>query len=66
MDSNIVFHFSYVWNKEDFDRVDPENTDYLMGLFNPYQMHYAVNKRSDIAGEPSLPEMTRKVRFYIP
>lgn len=23
----------YVWNKTDFDAVDPENTDYLMGEF---------------------------------
>lgn len=23
----------YVWNKADFDAVDPETTDYLMGMF---------------------------------
>lgn len=23
----------YVWNKADFDAVDPETTDYLMGKF---------------------------------
>lgn len=51
---------SYVWNKQEFDRIDPANTDYLMGLFNPYQLQYALNKHLDIAGEPSLPEMTQK------
>lgn len=26
----------YVWNKTDFDAVDPETTDYLMGKFCCY------------------------------
>jgi len=23
--------FKYVWNKDEFDAIDPENTDYAMG-----------------------------------
>ncbi|XP_077988501.1 alkaline phosphatase, tissue-nonspecific isozyme-like [Glandiceps talaboti] len=50
----------YVWKKDDFDAVDPENTDYLLGLFEYSHMQYEANRAADVAGEPSLSEMTEK------
>ncbi|CAK8671334.1 unnamed protein product [Clavelina lepadiformis] len=51
---------SYVWNKAQFDAVDPQTTDHLMGLFSPYEMQYSLNRKNDKGGEPSLAEMTEK------
>ncbi|XP_044147012.1 alkaline phosphatase, tissue-nonspecific isozyme-like [Bufo gargarizans] len=48
----------YVWNKEQFDAVDEETTDYLMGLFEPKDMKYELNR--DHSTDPSLAEMTEK------
>ncbi|XP_030843569.1 alkaline phosphatase [Strongylocentrotus purpuratus] len=50
----------YVWNKEDFDNVEPTTTDYLLGLFEPGRMQYGADRAADGAGEPSLAEMTEK------
>ncbi|XP_076820060.1 alkaline phosphatase-like isoform X2 [Clavelina lepadiformis] len=50
----------YVWNKAQFDAVDPQTTDHLMGLFSPYEMQYSLNRDKDKGGEPSLAEMTEK------
>ncbi|KAJ3599483.1 hypothetical protein NHX12_033444 [Muraenolepis orangiensis] len=48
----------YVWNKADLDAVDPANTDFLMGLFEPKdcQYEYDRNKKTD----PSLTQMMEK------
>ncbi|CAH2248100.1 alkaline phosphatase [Pelobates cultripes] len=48
----------YVWNKKDFDSVDESKTDYLMGLFEPKDMNYELNRNPDM--DPSLAEMTEK------
>uniref|UniRef100_A0A8C5Q7F1 Alkaline phosphatase n=1 Tax=Leptobrachium leishanense TaxID=445787 RepID=A0A8C5Q7F1_9ANUR len=48
----------YVWNKSDFDAVDESTTDYLMGLFEPRDMNYELNR--DPTTDPSLEEMTEK------
>ncbi|XP_022525197.2 alkaline phosphatase, tissue-nonspecific isozyme [Astyanax mexicanus] len=48
----------YVWNKDDFDRVDPENTDYLMALFEPVDMRFEVER--DPLMDPSIIETTEK------
>ncbi|XP_027146257.1 intestinal-type alkaline phosphatase-like [Larimichthys crocea] len=48
----------YVWNKADFDAVNPKNTDFLMGLFEPRDCRYEVDR--DPAMDPSLTEMTEK------
>ncbi|XP_072014273.1 alkaline phosphatase, tissue-nonspecific isozyme-like [Amphiura filiformis] len=48
----------YVWEKTGFDAIDPANVDYLLGLFNPSHMEYHTHP--DIAGEPTLAEMTQK------
>ncbi|XP_072013014.1 alkaline phosphatase, tissue-nonspecific isozyme-like [Amphiura filiformis] len=48
----------YVWNQTRFDEVDPEKVDYLLGLFSDSHMQYDIHP--DVAGEPSLAEMTHK------
>eukprot|EP00058_Branchiostoma_floridae_P012708 XP_002598196.1 hypothetical protein BRAFLDRAFT_119115 [Branchiostoma floridae] len=50
----------YVWNETEFNSVDPESVDYLLGLFEPSSMQYSVDRLNDTAGEPSLAAMTRK------
>ncbi|KAK7094251.1 hypothetical protein V1264_007897 [Littorina saxatilis] len=52
--------FQYMWNKTEFDNLDPEKTDYLLALFNPSHMQYEADRKKDKGGEPSLAEMTRK------
>ncbi|KAK3104772.1 hypothetical protein FSP39_009854, partial [Pinctada imbricata] len=51
---------SYVWKKSDFDAVNPEDTDYLLGLFSASHMSYELERDSSANGEPSLAEMTDK------
>ncbi|KAM7409573.1 hypothetical protein PAMA_001182 [Pampus argenteus] len=48
----------YVWNKAAFDAVDPENTDFLMGLFEPKDCRYELDR--DSSWDPSLTEMMEK------
>lgn len=51
---------AYVWNKEQFDAIDSNNVDHLLGLFNPSHMQYSFDTPTDSGGEPSLSEMTAK------
>ncbi|MGI8466910.1 MAG: alkaline phosphatase [Pyrinomonadaceae bacterium] len=51
---------AYVWNKKDFDAIDPKKTKHLLGLFEPSHLHYNYDRAKDAAGEPSLSEMTSK------
>lgn len=51
---------TYVWNKTQFDQVDPRATDRLLGLFERSQMEYEHDRSKDTGGEPSLSEMTEK------
>ncbi len=51
---------AYVWNKKQFDAVDPATTDHLLGLFEPSHMQYEADRTDDPSGEPSLSEMTGK------
>ncbi|XP_071840262.1 alkaline phosphatase, tissue-nonspecific isozyme-like isoform X3 [Apostichopus japonicus] len=51
---------AYVWNKEDFDDVDPDTTEYVFGLFEPSHMQYESDRANDTSGEPSIAEMTEK------
>jgi len=53
-------HAAYVWNAEQFAAVNPATTDHLLGLFEPEHMKYETDRPKDIAGEPSLSEMTAK------
>jgi alkaline phosphatase len=48
----------YVWNREQFQSVDPARTPQLLGLFEPLDMNFEVDREKDVAGEPSLAEMT--------
>jgi len=50
----------YVWNQDQFDDIDPEKTDRLLGLFEPSHMHYEIDRNKDVAGEPALHEMTQR------
>lgn len=51
----------YVWNKVQFDAIDADTTDHLLGLFEPSHLHYEADRVAhDKAGEPSLTEMTTK------
>lgn len=51
---------AYVWNKQQFDRIDAKKTEHLLGLFEPSHMQYNYDRPKDKAGEPSLTEMTTK------
>jgi len=51
---------SYVMDQAGFDAVDANTTPRLFGLFNESHMQYEADRGNDIAGEPSLKEMTSK------
>jgi len=51
---------TYVYDKVGFDSVDPATTSTLFGLFNESHMQYEADRGNDIAGEPSLSDMTAK------
>ncbi|XP_078114262.1 intestinal-type alkaline phosphatase [Sander vitreus] len=48
----------YVWNRTEFDAVNPANTDFLMGLFEPKDCRYELDRDSSM--DPSLTEMMEK------
>ncbi|KAG6931955.1 Alkaline Phosphatase, Intestinal [Chelydra serpentina] len=48
----------YVWDKKGLDAVDENSTDYLLGLFEPKDMKYELNR--DAGTDPSIVEMTEK------
>jgi alkaline phosphatase len=50
----------YAWSRDQFEQVDPARTTRLLGLFEPGQMAFELDREKDIAGEPSLSEMTAK------
>jgi len=51
---------TYIETKKAFDLVDVEKTEKLFALFNPSHMRYEADRKNDVAGEPSLSEMTEK------
>ncbi|XP_062619646.1 alkaline phosphatase, tissue-nonspecific isozyme-like isoform X3 [Saccostrea cucullata] len=53
-------NYKYVWKKQDFDAIDENSIDYLLGLFNPVHMEYEIERDNSSDGEPSLTEMTTK------
>ncbi|ELU14152.1 hypothetical protein CAPTEDRAFT_176469 [Capitella teleta] len=53
-------NFHYVQNQTQFDNIDVENVDHVLGLFNPGHMNYEADRADDIWGEPSLEEMVQK------
>ncbi|MGE0594668.1 MAG: alkaline phosphatase [Vicinamibacterales bacterium] len=50
----------WIWNRAQFDAVDPATTTHLLGLFEPSHMQYEHDRPGDAAGEPSLSEMASK------
>ncbi|MCL1142167.1 alkaline phosphatase [Shewanella gaetbuli] len=50
----------YVYDQAGFDAVDANSTKRLMGLFNESHMQYEADRHNDIAGEPSVAQMTAK------
>lgn len=50
----------YVWNKQQFDAINPNKITHLLGLFEPSHMQYEHDRPKDKAGEPSIAEMTSK------
>ncbi|KAK4318054.1 hypothetical protein Pmani_010929 [Petrolisthes manimaculis] len=50
----------YVWNKAQFDKVDPRHTDYLLGIFGYSHLDFEVDRNKGPSGDPSLAEMTVK------
>jgi alkaline phosphatase len=50
----------YIIDQAGFDAINPETTTRLFGLFNESHMQYEADRANDIAGEPSLSEMTSK------
>jgi len=50
----------YVFEQAGFDAINTETTSKIFGLFNESHMQYEADRSNDIAGEPSLGEMTEK------
>ena len=51
---------AFVWNKAQFDAIDPASANHVLGLFEPSMMQYEADRPNDLAGEPSLAEMSEK------
>lgn len=51
---------AYVWNANQFNKIDAKKTDHLLGLFNRSHMQYEADREQDTGGEPSLSKMTQK------
>ena len=49
---------SYVMDQTGFDAIDTEAASKVFALFNESHMSYEADRANDIAGEPSLTEMT--------
>jgi len=50
----------FIWNKAQFDAIDPRSTSHLLGLFERSHMEYEADRAKDTSGEPSIAEMTAK------
>jgi alkaline phosphatase len=51
---------AYVWNKAQFNAIDPATTGPVLGLFERSHMEYEHDRPQDTAKEPSLADMTAK------
>lgn len=58
--SDGVTNAVYVEDQSGFDSIDVTTTDKLLGLFESSHMRYEVDRDNDVAGEPSLSQMTSK------
>jgi len=50
----------YVFDQAGFDAIDTDSVARVLGLFDESHMEYEAARGSDVAGEPSLAEMTGK------
>lgn len=50
----------YVWNRDQFNGIDPSVTGKVLGLFDPSHLKFEFDRKADPSGEPSLSEMTAK------
>ncbi len=50
----------YVIDQASFDSIDAATTTKVLGLFNESHMQYDADRGNDVAGEPSLSQMTSK------
>jgi alkaline phosphatase len=50
----------YIIDQAGFDAIDATQTERVLGLFNESHMQYEADRANDIAGEPSLTELTSK------
>ncbi|MEC7689260.1 MAG: alkaline phosphatase [Pseudomonadota bacterium] len=48
----------YLYDQAGFDGLDTETTERVFGLFNESHMQYDADRANDVAGEPSISEMT--------
>ncbi|OQV19073.1 Alkaline phosphatase, tissue-nonspecific isozyme [Hypsibius exemplaris] len=51
------FAYSYVHKNEEFNEIDTEETDYLLGLFDHSHMKYESDRNNSADGQPSLSRM---------
>ena len=51
---------TYVFDQTGFDAIDASTTERVFGLFNESHMQYDADRANDIAGEPSIVQMTSK------
>jgi len=51
---------AYIETQAEFDAIDTSSTSKLLGLFNYSHMQYEADRTNDVAGEPSLTQMTEK------
>lgn len=49
---------TYIYDSAGFSAINTETTKHLLGLFNESHMQYEADRANDVAGEPSLSEMT--------
>ncbi|XP_077513159.1 alkaline phosphatase-like isoform X3 [Amblyomma americanum] len=52
-------HVKYIWNRRQLHAVNPNTTEYLLGLFDSDHLPYSYERRSLKTTKPSLPEMAR-------
>ncbi|MEG3766867.1 alkaline phosphatase, partial [Alteromonas sp. 14N.309.X.WAT.G.H12] len=57
---DIYSEGQYVFDQAGFDAIDADTTTRLFGLFNESHMQYEADRANDVAGEPSITEMTTK------
>ena len=49
---------AYVWNLDQFKKLDPKKQTRVLGLFEPDNMQFDYDRPKDKGGEPELAEMT--------